>query len=101
MVGQARRGNDEAKQDLPSPILILLPMLKHLIPAAMTITVAACAQPEAPSVGMANPASAYCQSLGGKLIIQPGTNGQVGICNLPGGTQIEEWALYRRDHPAK
>jgi len=50
---------------------------------------------------MANPASVYCQSLGGKTTIQTGDKGQYGMCHLPDGTQIEEWALYRRDHPAR
>ena len=40
-------------------------------------------QPEAPKppqIGMANPASVYCQQKGGET--------------------IDEWALWRRDHPA-
>jgi putative hemolysin len=50
---------------------------------------------------MANPASVYCAAQGGKLSIENQSAGQVGICTLPDGTQIEEWALYRRDHPPK
>ncbi len=50
---------------------------------------------------MANPASVYCQSLGGKTLMRSNDKGQYGICALPDGKQIEEWALYRRDHPAK
>jgi len=52
-------------------------------------------------VGMPNPASAYCVERGGKLAIEDRPAGQVGICTLPDGTRIEEWELYRRDHPAK
>lgn len=50
------------------------------------------------SVGMANPASVYCEQIGGKLEIKNSTDGQYGMCTLPNGEQIEEWALYRRDH---
>jgi len=49
-------------------------------------------------IGMANPASAYCVQLGGKLTIEDRPGGQVGICTLPDGTRIDEWELYRRDH---
>jgi len=70
------------------------------------LLVAACAQPEPPRpapppVGMANPASVYCNSLGGKTLMRSNDKGQYGICQLPDGRQIEEWELYRRDHPAK
>ncbi|WP_232847126.1 putative hemolysin [Shewanella nanhaiensis] len=52
---------------------------------------------QAPSaVSMANPASEYCVSLGGKLEINNEAKGQVGICHLPSGEKIEEWTLYRK-----
>lgn len=82
-------------------------MTKHLAPLALTLAVAACAQSPAPSsspapsVGLPNPASVYCHKLGGKLTIQKSAGGQVGICSLPDGTQMEEWALYRRDQSGK
>lgn len=63
---------------------------------------ASTAQPPAagPAVGMANPASVYCVELGGKSVIETDSaGGQTGICHLPDGTKVEEWALYRRDHP--
>jgi putative hemolysin len=50
---------------------------------------------------MANPASVYCQKLGGKTIMKSNDKGQYGMCQLPDGSQIEEWELYRRDHPQK
>lgn len=60
------------------------------------------AEPAAPMVvGMANPASVYCAKLGGKTRIEKTTAGERGICELPNGLAIEEWALFRRDHPAK
>lgn len=50
------------------------------------------------SVGIANPASVYCEKIGGKLDIVKGSSGELGYCTLPGGERIEEWALYRRDN---
>lgn len=54
-------------------------------------------QPE--KLGQKNPASQYCVSLGGSLDIKTEKNGQVGYCTLPGGEIVEEWTLFRRDHP--
>ncbi|SPU49828.1 putative hemolysin [Bordetella trematum] len=53
-----------------------------------------------PPVGMANPASVYCIEAGGRLEIRHSGSGQLGICRLADGVEIEEWALYRRDHSA-
>jgi len=53
---------------------------------------------EAPSVGMANPASVYCQQLGGKLDMVESDSGTTGYCTLPSGERVEEWALFRRDN---
>ena len=69
--------------------------------AATTLT--ACAmndrqETSTSSVGMANPASVYCQQLGGKLDMVESESGTSGYCTLPSGERIEEWALYRRDH---
>lgn len=72
--------------------------------AVLSIMLAACAShPENPAppmaTRMANPASVYCQQLGGKLeIVKDKDGGEVGYCSLPGGERIEEWALFRRDH---
>ena len=55
---------------------------------------------EQETVGMANPASLYCADKGGKSVVAKDSNGgEYAICHLPDGTQIEEWALFRRDHP--
>jgi putative hemolysin len=77
--------------------------MKMLGIAASAMLVAGCANPDdkPQSVGMPNPASAYCVQIGGKLGIENREGGQVGICTLPDGTRIEEWELYRRDHPQK
>eukprot|EP01036_Dinobryon_divergens_P008644 gene8644-11561_t len=76
-------------------------MIKALFLPLSVLLITACAQPAPPPrVGMANPASVYCQSLGGKTLMRSNDKGQYGVCQLPDGTQIEEWELYRRDHPA-
>ncbi|WP_298774974.1 DUF333 domain-containing protein [uncultured Shewanella sp.] len=51
------------------------------------------------NLGQKNPASQYCISLGGTLEIKTEQNGQVGYCTLQNGEVIEEWALFKRDHP--
>lgn len=59
-------------------------------------------QQAARPAGMANPASVYCAERGGKSVIETDSAGaQTGFCHLPDGTKIEEWTLYRRDHPAR
>jgi putative hemolysin len=68
-------------------------LLILLIPG---IFLAACAHK---SVNMPNPASLYCEELGGKTTIKNGENGQVGFCVFSDGVEIEEWQLYRRAHP--
>ena len=54
--------------------------------------------PEQP-VGIANPASEHCISLGGELEIRTDADGsQSGWCHLPDGRVVEEWALFRATH---
>lgn len=69
--------------------------------SALAISGCAQLQSAAPVIGMANPASVYCAKLGGKTRIEKTTAGERGICVLPNGTEIDEWELFRRDHPAK
>lgn len=45
--------------------------------------------------GIANPASEFCEQNGGTLEIVDEAGGQVGYCNLPDGTRIEEWEYFR------
>ncbi|CAI3936804.1 Putative hemolysin (Hlx) [Commensalibacter communis] len=62
----------------------------------------ACQHPEEKTkdqiIGMPNPASVYCIKLNGKLRSVSTPQGEYAICALPSGEQIEEWALFRRDH---
>lgn len=57
-------------------------------------------EPKTEAAQIANPASTYCVSKGGKVEIRKDKDGnETGICHLPDGTQVEEWELFRRDHP--
>lgn len=75
-------------------------MRKSIVVAAAVITAGCSTQQNETQtkVGMPNPASEYCIKIGGVLNIVDGPNGQVGICELPDGTKIEEWELFRRDN---
>ena len=56
------------------------------------------AVPEAAAspVGIANPASVFCEANGGRLEIRTGLDGgQVGACVFPAGSECEEWAYFR------
>ncbi|EPL9568063.1 putative hemolysin [Providencia rettgeri] len=74
--------------------------MKKLLAFSALILIVGCTAKEtnvAKPIGMANPASVYCEKLGGTSEITDTAQGQVGICALPSGEKIEEWALYRRD----
>jgi putative hemolysin len=65
-------------------------------------SLAACGGDDAPTTTDApggaqigNPASQYCVDQGGTLELVDETAGQVGYCNLPDGTRIEEWEYFR------
>mgnify|MGYP000856096760 FL=1 len=81
-------------------------MMKYLL-LALALPLAACTtkatQPDPPmlphAVGMANPASVYCLDKGGEQIPVQSPQGVRTECKLPGGEVIDEWDLYRRDHP--
>ena len=45
--------------------------------------------------GIANPASAYCAEQGGETEIVDEGDGEVGYCNLPDGSRVDEWEFYR------
>lgn len=72
----------------------------------MACTMMACAQEQAPkcleyfstgtTVGMANPASVYCEKNWGTLTISTdSTWGQTGMCTFSNGKTCEEWAFFR------
>lgn len=48
------------------------------------------------SVGLANPASTYCEEQGGTLEIRTDADGnQYGVCVFDDGSECEEWAFFR------
>jgi putative hemolysin len=42
-----------------------------------------------------NPASVFCVQSGGKSEIRQGRRGQYGVCRLPDGRVVDEWAYFR------
>jgi putative hemolysin len=44
---------------------------------------------------LANPASVFCAKSGGKTEIRKGPRGQYGVCRLPDGRMVDEWAYFR------
>jgi hypothetical protein len=48
-------------------------------------------------IGMANPASVYCEENNGTLEIRNFTNGEKGFCVFVDGSECEEWAYYREE----
>jgi putative hemolysin len=44
---------------------------------------------------LANPASVFCVQSGGKSEIRKSARGQYGVCRLPDGRVVEEWAYFR------
>lgn len=79
-------------------------MKKILIGAALltTMLISACSTPEVKktpepqSLGMANPASVYCNKVGGTSIVKKDSRGnEVGYCRLADGKVVEVWELFR------
>ncbi|WNU96228.1 DUF333 domain-containing protein [Neisseria sp. DTU_2020_1000833_1_SI_GRL_NUU_006] len=76
-------------------------MIKPIILSlAAATTLAACNTLEKESVPMAdmpNPASEFCVKQGGKLEIKKDKDGgEYGMCHLPDGIVVEEWAYFRQ-----
>lgn len=61
---------------------------KKYVFIGLTLIAAGCSNQ--PIIGMANPASVYCEEVGGKNIVKDGA----GYCQLPGRT-VEAWDLYQ------
>jgi putative hemolysin len=52
-------------------------------------------------LALANPAAVFCAESGGRSeLLQTASGAQLGICILPGGEIVEEWAYFRSRHPA-
>ncbi len=80
--------------------------MRRLLPVLLaTAALAACGSDAEPSdtttdIGVANPASVFCVQRGGTLEIVDEADGQVGYCNLPDGTRVEEWEYFRSENPS-
>ena len=44
---------------------------------------------------IANPASVYCEELGYETVFAETDEGVAGMCRLPGGEEVDEWAFFR------
>lgn len=59
------------------------------------------ATPTEESIGIANPASVFCEESGGRLEIRTILAGEIsfeaGYCVFPDGSECEEWALFRNE----
>jgi hypothetical protein len=68
-----------------------------------TLVLAACGQEEPEpegAVGMANPASVYCEEQGGTVVNKMrGELGEYGVCVFEDNLQCDEWAMYRGECP--
>jgi putative hemolysin len=79
--------------------------MKRLLPLLLATTaLAACGSDAEPSdtttdTEIANPASEFCVAQGGTVEIVDEDDGQVGYCNLPDGTRIEEFEYFRSENP--
>lgn len=80
-------------------------MNKLMVPAAVAaVALSACSHtknaPEnAPQVGMANPASVFCEQKGGQSEIRKNEDGsEYGVCHLPDGSVVEEWEYFRTNN---
>ncbi|QIW15290.1 hemolysin [Pasteurellaceae bacterium RH1A] len=75
-------------------------MKRTLTAAALSsLTLAACSNQEnsAPIVGMANPASVFCQQQGGKSEVKKDAQGnEYALCHLPDGRVVEEWEFFHQ-----
>ena len=78
--------------------------MKRFFPLMAALGLAACAgshttSAQAPAIGTPNPARAYCVQQGGKSEIRKNQDGsEYGVCILPDGKEVEEWAYYRANN---
>lgn len=66
-----------------------------MIAAAALVAIAGTTVPGVAIPVLANPASVYCVTQGGRLAIVQGPNGQRGLCVLPNGRRVDEWRFFR------
>ena len=70
-------------------------LIRFLILMILVVCLAGCAgktrQPEVSPVGLANPASVYCQGLGFTEETRENELGQCGVCIFPDGSECDTW----------
>ncbi|HSB87063.1 MAG TPA: DUF333 domain-containing protein [Ilumatobacteraceae bacterium] len=71
-----------------------------MVPALSIAALTGCGDDSKPTdtttpAEIANPASEFCVKQGGSVEIVDEAGGQVGYCNLPDGTRVEEWEYFR------
>ncbi|KRT25264.1 hypothetical protein LPMST01_09950 [Salmonella enterica subsp. enterica serovar Infantis] len=72
------------------------------LPGVLLLSACSSSQPNAPRrprIGMPNPAAVYCEQQGGTLMPVQTPQGVRSDCKLPNGEIIDEWTLWRREHP--
>ncbi|EIL9389003.1 DUF333 domain-containing protein [Salmonella enterica] len=72
------------------------------LPGVLLLSACSSSQPNAPRsprIGMPNPAAVYCEQQGGTLMPVQTPQGVRFDCKLPNGEIIDEWTLWRREHP--
>ena len=75
--------------------------LHTLAGVATALLLVACApQPPRPA-GLVNPATSHCHARGGRTLLGYTAEGREGLCFLPDGALVDEWQLYRGDHPCR
>ncbi|WP_170383335.1 putative hemolysin [Ruegeria atlantica] len=47
---------------------------------------------------LANPAATFCVDSGATYEIRNGENGQIGVCILPDGHEVDAWDYFRENH---
>ncbi len=74
-------------------------MLKAIVIPIFAIAVlTACST----TVGLANPASVFCEEQGGVSLRKTYMDGnEYAICRLKNGTEVEEWDYFRENHLEK
>lgn len=81
-------------------MMVLGVMLVVVLGVAAACGGAAAEPTTEPGVGLANPASVYCDEQGGELRIESRPDGgQYGVCYFDDNRQCEEWAMFRGDCP--
>lgn len=72
----------------------MLKIMAMIATASVVLVGCVSYQKNEPMIGMANPASVYCEKIGGQSLIKKEDSGDIGYCRLQDGTVTEEWKLY-------